>query len=718
MSTTAIPQPDVEPDARTRVAALWRKLPAIAVFAALVAAGTFVGLSRIAPVYLSETTVMLEAGEPDLTRTTGVGDTPVALGREAIQSQVQLIRSRDLGKAVVSRLQLASSREFNPTGERSWLDTLLTGLGVLRPPAEAPPEERVLNAYYDRLSVHAVDTSRVIAIGFSSEDPELAAAVADAVADEYIALQRTARRDTTADATAWLSTQIDDLRVTVREAEARVERYRTDNDLFANAGSSLSTLSQQQLSDFNAELTRVRAARAAAEAKATQIRAALAAGSAPNLADVLNSPLIQRLIEQQVTLRSEIAQLNATLLPQHPEMRARAAQLADLGRQIAAEMTKVLAAAEGEARLAAAREAELQRSLAGLKTTAASANDAGVELRALEREAAAQRELLESYLSRYREALASDRSGYVPADARVISKAPVPVEPNFPKVLPMTLAATVAALILAIAFVLLREAASGSPTRTAAFAGAMPAFPERVPPPAAAAPPARWADDRAMRRMMPQEPTLVPEIVDRVEESLTVIAADIVASGEKRILVTLADDSDRAGRPLGAVALARSLARTDARVVLVDLRSDGANAESMGEGSGLPGFSDLLDGAASFAQVIFRDRRSRAHFIPAGREPVTPKLIDTEQLETVLSALAMTYDYLLIDAADDMIALVGPGSSAAMVVSEHAVGDARTTRAFDRIMAVSDARILLLVVDPAAEPEPGNRRKVRAGAAA
>src|SRR6202012_3562509 len=82
---------------------------------------------------------------------------------------------------------------------------------------------------------------------------------------------------------------------------------------------------------------------------------------------------------------------------------------------------------------------------------------------------------------------------------------------------------------------------------------------------------------------------------DRVEESLRTIARRIAEIGEKRILVTLAEGSDTDGRPLGAVALARALARNDARVVLVDFRHDGADAASMGEGPDLIGFSDLVE---------------------------------------------------------------------------------------------------------------------------
>ena len=720
MSNTPATDANVEIDVRSLFGTLVRKLPYVVVFLAVVAVGTFVALDRIAPVYKSGASVLIVPGESDLTRTqSGAGDTTAVIDREAMGSQVQLIRSRDLAKTVARKLDLASHAEFDPQRQSSWLGGILADLGLVAPLSDSSLEERVLNAYYERLSVYLVDNSRVIAVDFESEEPELAAAAANAIVEEYIALLRTAKRESTADAAQWLSAQIVDLREQVQEAEAKVERYRTENDLFASVGNTPSTLSQQQLSDLNTELTRVRAARADAEAKAAEIKSVLASGGVPSLSDVLNAPLIQRLVEQQVALSAEIAQLNATLLPQHPRMRALVAQVADLDRQVAGEAAKIVESLEGEARLAAARETEIQRSLVAMKATAADANDAGVELRALEREAAAQRDLLESYLGRYREALAREEADYLPADARIVSRASVPIEPDFPKKVPMTLAATVAALLLAVAFLLLRELASGRPMRQVAYAvRPLPVVPEVRP----AEGHSRWSDDRSVRRMMTREPTLVPEMVDRVEESLAAIAGDIIQSGKKRVLVTLAEGSDSEGRPLGAVALARALARADTRVVLVDFRGDGANAASMGEGEDLPGFSDLFDGEASFAQVIFRDRKSRVHFIPAGRKPLSPEMLDREQMETVLSALTLTYDYVLLDAGDDMIAVVGPSCGVAMVVSEFGASDPRTAQAFARVNDASEATVLLLVVEPSPESPPeddmAGREKAKAGEAA
>ena len=326
----------------------------------------------------------------------------------------------------------------------------------------------------------------------------------------------------------------------------------------------------------------MRAERVNARAKADQIRAALKAGTTPNVPDVLNSPLIQRLIEQQVALRSQIAQSSATLLPEHPRMKELNAQIADLDRQIANEARKIVDAFDAEANLADAREKQLTASLSQQKVVTGEANDAEVELRALEREAAAQRDLLDLYLRRYREALSREQAMLPPADARIISRASVPNDPSFPKVGPMTAAAAVAALILAIAFILLRELASGRPMRRVAFSEPLPLVPDAMPIDGHM----RWADDHSIRRMMPNEPTLALDMVDRVEDSLAEIAAEIVSSGARRALVTLAEGSDENGRPLAAVALARALARADARAVVVDFRGDGADAVSMGEEQG------------------------------------------------------------------------------------------------------------------------------------
>jgi exopolysaccharide transport family protein len=714
MTTRPIPSSvDVEVDVRALFRSLLRALPYLLVITGIIAAGTYLLLSRLSPLYKSEATVLIETGGSDLTRPSAApGDTSSILDQEAITSQVQLIRSRDLASAVAQKLQLQKLPEFDPAlGGGSLIATIKSMLGFAKDPLRSSVEERVLQRFFESLDVYAIDKSRVIAIDFSSRDPKLAADVANAVAAEYLALQRSAKRDVNADAAKYLQAEINDLRVKVKDAEARVETFRSQNDLFSSGGQSPATLPQQQLSDLNTELTKVRAARVDAEAKAVQIRAAIKAGTALSQSDVLNSQLIQRLIEQQVALRTQLAQVSATLLPGHPKVRELNAQIADLDRQVNAEAQKILAGLEAEASLSRAREDELLRGLGQLKVVAGRANDAEVQLRALEREAAAQRDLLDTYLRRYREALSRQNGDYLPADGRIISRAAVALEPFFPKKVPMTAAATVAAALLLIAFVLVRELASGRPMREVRYNETLPLVPDAMPVDGQA----RWADDHGVRRMMPAMPTLAPALVDRVEDSLKAITSEIISLNAKRIMVTLAEGAEENGRPLAAVALARALARAELRAVLIDLRGDGANSLNMGEVEELPGFSDLLAGDASFAQAIFRDRRSRVHFIPAGLRPL-PSDLTTARLDAILNALDLTYDHVILDVGNDLIEVAGASAGAAVVVSEFGPADPRTVKAFERITQASKAKILLLVVDPAS-PESAPIREP-AGAAA
>ena len=243
-------------------------------------------------------------------------------------------------------------------------------------------------------------------------------------------------------------------------------------------GQNNSVLATQQLSELSTELSRVRANRGAAEANAESVRAVLkSGGSLDALPDVMSSPLIQRLRERQVQLKADIADLSTTLLDNHPRIKALRSQLVDLDQQIRKEAENVLKGLGTEARTAALREQQLVADLNTLKAASARAGEQEVELRALEREANAQRELLESYLARYREAASRSDGNYLPVDARIFSRAIAPSEPYFPKALPIAGAAFVASLLIMTIMTLMQELFSGRAMRPAPVARQFPAEP-------------------------------------------------------------------------------------------------------------------------------------------------------------------------------------------------------------------------------------------------
>ena len=247
-------------------------------------------------------------------------------------------------------------------------------------------------------------------------------------------------------ASQWLSGEIDNLRKKVADAESRVEDFRSKSSLFV--GTNNTTLSNQQMGELNTQLNNARALKSDAESKARLIREMLQSGKPIEASEVLNSELIRRLSEQRVTLRGQLAEQSSTLLDNHPRIKELKAQLADLDRQIRDEASKLSRSLDNDARIASGRVDGLSASLEQLKKQATSTNGNDVQLRALEREAKAQRDLLESYLAKYREANTRENIDAAPADGRIISRASVSNAPAYPKKLPIVLIATLATLML------------------------------------------------------------------------------------------------------------------------------------------------------------------------------------------------------------------------------------------------------------------------------
>ncbi|MBO6902094.1 MAG: exopolysaccharide transport family protein [Rhizobiaceae bacterium] len=664
---------DVDVDLGTLFASIARDWRRILIIALVVTAAAFILVSVLTPKYKGETRILIETRESEFTRvdTNSVRSAPI-LDEEGVASQVEVIASTDIIKKVAAQLNLANVEEFD--ARPSVLANLLAMAGLATDRSNLAPEERVLKAFREKLEVYRVENSRVIVVEFSSEDPKLAAAVPNAMADAYIAVQRAAKLESNADATQWLEPEIAELREKVKEAEQRVAEFRGKSDLFI--GENNSVLATQQLSQLSTELSRVRANRSAAEAKVSTMQAALDGGvSLDTVPDVLASPLIQRLRENELELRAQIAELSTTLLSNHPRIKALNSQVNDLQQQIRSEARKVLTGLQNEARTARAREEALLADVNRLKAESARADEEGVELRALEREAAAQRELLESYLTRYREASSRGERNYLPADARIFSRAIVPAEPYFPKKVPIIGAAFAATLLLMVIATLLLELFSGRAMRPAPNA-AMPTV-EDVEMPARHASPAMTPAEAARAAARTHE---IAESVAETEEEVPAApvrplyapqempsqepenrfgeidvdeaAAQLISEGTARaVFVSVGVDDGAAA----AVLVARDIAESGLRTLLLDLTASGAASRATVESRFLRGVTDLLVGEAQFADVIHPDHFSPLHVMPIGTANLPRAMRAVDRLPIVLDSLNTAYDMVIIDG--------GPGSA-------------------------------------------------------
>lgn len=669
---------------------------------ALVASVAVVNL--ITPRYKSESRILIDGRENVFLRPTSDRSTEErqALDPEAVTSQVQLVLSRDLAREIIKKNKLAERPEFDPVLQGiSPLKSLAALVGIGRDPFSMTPEERVLDAYYERLQAYAVDKSRVIVVEFQSADPDLAVRVANSIADGYLVLQQNARQDQARNASQWLSGEIENLRKKVSEAEAKAEDFRSKSSLFV--GTNNTTLSNQQMGEVNTQLNNARALKSDAESKARLIREMLQSGKPIEASEVVNSELMRRLSEQRVTLRAQLAEQSSTLLGNHPRIKELKAQLGDLDNQIRDEAAKISRSLESDARIASGRVDGLTASLEQLKTQATSTNGQDVQLRALEREAKAQRDLLETYLAKYREANTRESIDTAPTEGRIISRAIVSNMPAYPKKLPIVLIATLATLLLSSGVVvtgeLLRQTA---PRAVAAF---IPAAVRQEP-----------HEPQGLQGLQgpqePQEPIVVAPVVAEpapLQPQMTTdldigevaeigqLAERLRAAGAAAKKVTVLGTASGEAITLSTLTLARHLAR-DARVVVVDLAASSPTIAAISADPMAPGLAELMQSEVSFAQVITRDKLSRLHLVMAGRPGFDRSLLQSPRVTLAIDALLRAYDHVLIDAgsASDLPAELLTANARAVVVPDASMATDARALMCEQLKAVGFSEVTML----------------------
>ncbi len=687
-----------EPDMRSIGRALWEKRRLILGITLAVAAVAYLVVNTITPRFRSEARLLLEARENVFMRAeadkSGGGLTNI--DPEAVTSQIQVVLSRDLAQQVIKKQGLAANPEF--AGSASTLRTILGLFGLGRDPSTMTQDERLLEAYYDRLNVFAIEKSRVISIDFSSADPDLAAKVANAIAENYLSMQQSAKQDQTRAAGNWLAGEIEKMRVKVADAEARIEEYRAKANLFV--GSNNTSLPSQQLTEINSQISAARGQKTDLEARARQLRELVRSGKPVESSDIANSDSMRRLVEQRTALRAQLAEQSSTLLDQHPRIKELKAQIGEVDQQIRSEAERLARQLDNDAAVAGNRLEMLTNNLDQAKKLASQTNEQDVQLRALEREAKTQRDLFESYLGKYREATARDNIGASPAEARIISRATPAIKPSYPKKLPTVAIAAFAALALSAGFVVTGAMLGPAPSSYgyAAYAPAAsyqpPPLAPTLPMPQMAQAPPHVASPPLAPSAAPAAMTVVPLPVNTVEQ----IVHSLRQAGETGRRVTVVGTMRNVGTTYAAITLARRLAK-DASVVLVDLAFGAPNLSVISTDPQAPGIAELAHGMASFGDIITRDQYSNVHLVATGNVGADAGVLSSSpMLATAIEALVRSYDHVVIDvgsAADIAVERFAPLAPRAVLVAADPANPA--TRAVrERLMTAGFADVTLL----------------------
>ena len=434
------------------------------------------------PRYTAYATVLINEHPPDvlhLNELTAQDAEAAAIAADssAVDTQVEIFKSRALAAGVIDQLHLDQDPEFNGALRRPGLLARLSAHLPFKSggPAEDPAlskqrqYENVINAVMAGLEVKRTGLTYTISLAYSAYDPAKAAVIANTFAQRYLTEGVDATIDQTSTATSWMDGKLAQLRQDVATADAAVEQYKISNNLLSGVGS---TLTEQEISNLDAQLATARAADAEQDARLKTAEAQLAAGS--NGGDVgaaMDNPVISSLRTQQATASAQLADLQARYGDKHPEVIKAKNALAEINNQIQSQIQRVLSTLRAESVVAHTRTASLTASADQARSALAGNNRDLVKLNQLQSDDDAAKAIYDAFLVRYKEAMAKE--GVTAANARVVTQAKPPTRPGSPnKKLDYVIAIVLglAAGIVAIAIAeLLRRGVSNTAEAEQAF---------------------------------------------------------------------------------------------------------------------------------------------------------------------------------------------------------------------------------------------------------
>jgi len=638
-----------EIDLRDLLRVLWRGKLTIAGTVILLTTLAAIVLFQVAPRYTSSALVIVDPRETQFVEMEAVlSGLPGDL--ETIQSETEIIKSRSLADKVVRKLKLYDDPEFNPRlRPETFLDSVTSvvddWVGSVFPEQEkqaVPLEgqfdiERVwiIDNFAEKLEVSRRGRSRVIEVAFESENPRTAVLVANTIADLYLVEQLEAKFEMTQRATLWLNDRMSELRKSVEASELAVEVFRAKAGLVEGEHASLAA---QQISELSTQLVLARSARAEAEARLRQVRSMLnSANGVDSAAEVLSSPLIQRLREQEAEVERKIAELLTEYGDKHPRMINTRAEMRDLRAKINSEVNKIVQNLRGEVSVVRARENSLQSSLDNLKQRVGSLNSSEVQLRALQREANANRDLFETFLGRFKET--SNQQEMQQTDARIIARADLAREPSFPKKRLILALVFVGSIFLGVVLVFAIEQLDHG-------FRSMEQIEQLTGIPSIGMVPAIGKSKGRPEKYAVENPTsILGEAIRTIYTSLILSNVD---APPRVILVASALPGE--GKSTIAVLLGRMSTLLGKRSIIIDADLRRPQLHSKLRVSRAPGLVDYLAGEVTLEDVVVKDKATGVDVITAGNiGPNAAGILNSEILQKLLKGLAEYYDLVVID---------------------------------------------------------------------
>lgn len=412
------------------------------VLAAIAVAGA-IGLAFAAtavPIYSASATLLIDRNNSQIVeQLSTIGG--VIEDEASILSQVEVLQSETIGLAVVDSLNLAENQEFRATRASLLSSIFSTVRSVVNVSQWFSPvkKETVIDdgtlkrSLSDRLlqglSVKRIGRTYALELTYNSTSPVLAAQIVNAVASAYLVDKLNSKYEATKRASDWLSDRIAELRQRALETDLAVQKFRAVHNLIETGTSGL--LSDQQLAASNSALILAQSDTARARARVQRIEYILATDDVDAVVtDILDSAVANDLRKKYLESSKLEAEITSRLGSNHVQAVRLRNEMQEYRRLMFQEISRIAQSYKSDLEVAEAREKSLVESVAKATNVSTSASQTQVQLRELQREAETYKNMYQTFLQRYQEAM--QQQSFPVTEARVISKAMPPYTPSKP----------------------------------------------------------------------------------------------------------------------------------------------------------------------------------------------------------------------------------------------------------------------------------------------
>ena len=606
--------------------------------------------STLPPVYRASATMLLEVNEVKTVSIEEIYGLDSSR-QEYFQTQYEILKSRHLAQKVVDHLQLAYHPDFQQSKKPSLIKRgtqkakRLLGLTTQKNVNPVIQEPGVINSslvsdFISRLKISPINKTQLVSISFESKDPHLAAQVVNTLGELYISSHTQEKMKVTLQASDWIKTRLDELKVKLQQSESDLQDFREANDLIDVTG--VVTLVSQELNELTSQLGQARQIR-------TQAQAAISFLKEQNITDVerlaalplfAENRSIQGVKKDLQAAEIDFAALSKRYGPKHNKMLAAKARLEDTKLSLAKLIKRLADGLKQEHQAALENERELNLELSALKQRFQDVSRLETQYRVLNREMLTNRQLYDTFLTRLKETGAA--GDFQPAHARFTDKAEPPRSPVKPKKMLIVALAFVGSLMMGMMLVLVFELLNGtikSPSDVEQYLGlrVLGITPKLSP--------------KGANKLLPvdcfyNEDTQAGNEVWRTLRTGYLLTHHGLTS--KVVAVTSTIPSE--GKSTTSINLGYALSQVE-KVLLVeaDLRRP-TFAKRFGLPPNQPGLFNVLAGTHSIHECLYKEPRSGMNVLVAGTQIAKPlELLTSTTLKRVMSQLKSRYDRIVID---------------------------------------------------------------------